>query len=134
MTIRMIWAGGRQDVSGEHPSDLLAELIPGYAGLSPQRRLAARVRHAEGSLNRIRQRLAAAFGPDGAAPTVLVDARRPETPGDPASPVLWLCTGDDERYLRSLAVAGDVFLTLGESRPPVEVPDPVASPPAAPIR
>ncbi|MET7951111.1 hypothetical protein [Micromonospora sp. NPDC005324] len=134
MTIRMIWAGSRQDVSAEHPADLLAELIPGYARLSPQRRRTARVRHAEGSLTRIRQRLAAAFGPDGAAPTVLVDARHPDAPGDPASSVLWLRTDDDERYLRSLATVGDIFLTLDEGRPPAEVPDPVVSRPADPIR
>ncbi|MEU1586889.1 hypothetical protein [Micromonospora sp. NPDC005710] len=131
MTIRMIGAGGRQDVSAEHPADLLAELIPGYAGLSPQRRRAARVRHAEGSLTRIRQRLAAAFGPDGAAPTVLVDTRHPHYP---ASSVLWIHTDDDERYLRSLAVVGDIFLTVDEGRPPAEAPDPVVSHPADPHR
>ncbi|MDG4809467.1 hypothetical protein O7634_22195 [Micromonospora sp. WMMD1120] len=127
MTIRMIWAGGRQDVSAEHPEDLLAELIPGYTGLPPQHRRTARIRHAEGSLTRIRQRLAAAFAPHGTAPTVLVDARHP---GDPASSVLWLCTDDDERYLRSLAAVGDIFLTLGVA----DVPDPVVSRPAAAIR
>ncbi|MGW5556456.1 hypothetical protein ACWER9_04420 [Micromonospora sp. NPDC003944] len=134
MTIRMIWAGGRQDVSAEHPADLLAELIPGYTGLSPQRRRAARVRHAEGSLTRIRQRLAAAFGPDGGAPTVLVDARHPDAPDETASPVLWLHTDDDERYLRSLAVVGDIFLTLddgtrGGATPQAPVPEPVVSRP-----
>ncbi|WP_410813454.1 hypothetical protein [Micromonospora sp. 067-2] len=134
MTLRMIWAGGRQDVSAEHPADLLAELIPGYAGLSPQRRRAARVGHAEGSLTRIRQRLVAAFGSDGAAPTVLVDTRHPDASGDPASPVFWLCTDDDERYLRSLAAVGDIFLALGDGTARALVPDPVVSRPPAPIR
>ncbi|MGW0218383.1 hypothetical protein ACWDXH_28725 [Micromonospora chokoriensis] len=129
MTIRMIGAGGRPDVSAEQPADLLAELIPGYAGLPPQRRRTARIRHAEGSLARIRQRLAAAFGPDGAAPSVLVDAGDPNTPGEDVAPVLWLRTDDDERYLRSLAAVGDILLILGEAT----IPDP-GSRPAAAIR
>jgi hypothetical protein len=126
MTIRMIGVGGRPDVSAEQPADLLAELIPGYAGLSPQRRRTARIRHAEGSLPRIRQRLAAAFGPDDAAPSVLVDAGHPNPPGEVVAPVLWLRTDDDERYLRSLAVVGDILLILDEAT----VPDPVSGPAA----
>lgn len=117
MTIRMIWAGGRRHVSAGHPADLIAELIPGYAILPPQRRRPARVTHAENSLARIRQRLAAAFGPDVAVPTVLVDVHHPDESRDANEPVIWLSTDDDERYLRSLATAGEIFLTLGERHP-----------------
>ncbi|MEV4629533.1 hypothetical protein AB0J90_25040 [Micromonospora sp. NPDC049523] len=117
MTIRMIWAGGRRHVSAGHPADLIAELIPGYAILPPQRRRAARVTHAESTLARIRQRLAAAFGPDGAAPTVLVDVHHPDESRGAVESVMWLSTEDDERYLRSLATVGEIFLTLGERHP-----------------
>ncbi|WP_433113057.1 hypothetical protein [Micromonospora sp. CA-246542] len=112
MTIRMIAADGGRHVMAEHPADLLAELIDGYARLPSRHRRAARVAHAERSLTRIRQRLLAGFGPDAVPPTVLVDVRRDGQHRDDAT--IWLDTDDDERYLRSLAAAGEIFLTVGE--------------------
>ncbi|WP_433534243.1 hypothetical protein ACQPZK_18840 [Micromonospora sp. CA-249363] len=115
MTIRMISADGGRHVLAEQPADLLAELIGGYARLPSRHRRAARVAHAQRSLARIRQRLAAGFGPDAVPPTVLVDVQHDAADGrhrDDAT--IWLDTEDDERYLRSLAVAGEIVLTVGE--------------------
>ncbi|MEU0546517.1 hypothetical protein [Micromonospora sp. NPDC005979] len=113
MTIRMISADGGRHVVAEHPADLLAELIDGYARLPSRHRRAARVAHAERSLARIRQRLAAGFGPDAVPPAVLVDVRHLEEPRDDTT-VMWLATDDEDRYLRSLAAVGEIFLTVGE--------------------
>ncbi|MFI5928474.1 hypothetical protein ACIA3K_21250 [Micromonospora sp. NPDC051543] len=115
MTIRMISADGGRHVLAEDPAELLAELIDGYARLPSRHRRAARTAHAERSLARIRQRLLAGFGPDAVPPTVLVDVHRAEVGGQHRDDdTIWLDTDDDERYLRSLAAAGEIFLTVGE--------------------
>ncbi|MET8281669.1 hypothetical protein [Micromonospora sp. NPDC005174] len=122
MTIRMISADGGRHVVAEHPADLLAALIDGYARLPARHRRAARVAHAQRSLTRIRQRLVAGFGAEAVPPAVLVDGQHHAPSRDDAT-VIWLDTDDEERYLRSLAAVGEIFLTVGEGHPRGMSPD-----------
>ena len=137
----VVFAGRSRNAAAGDLAVLLGELIPGYEALPGELRGPARVAHAEQSLGRIQRRVLSAYGSSGCdaeelrvllddspgrevprwwsapVPLVLVDAhfagRAGEArPGEAGGRIVWLETGDDESYLRSLAVAGEIFLAV----------------------
>ena len=135
---RMVYATGGRHVVADEPELLLDVLIDGYLELPEEQRRRARVAHAGQIRSRLQQRVLAAFGPSGLTPDeqraflaepeptqapaawsadvplILVDAHfadgpRPERA---AGRTVWLETDDDDGYLRSLAVAGEILLMI----------------------
>ncbi|SDT66626.1 hypothetical protein [Actinoplanes derwentensis] len=130
-------------MTSDDPEQLLAELIPGYLAVAPANRHAARIAHAERDLERMQQRVLTAYGsedcddaeldvlldtsasrqvPDlwsAPVPLLLIDAHFSDESGGPrpreaGGRIVWLETGDTDSYLRSLAVAGEIFLVIRE--------------------
>jgi hypothetical protein len=158
---QMVYGQGRQRVMADDPADLLSHLIPGYLDFPPELRPALRTSHAEESLHRLQQRINVAYGLDDVdsdewrllttrhagpvvidawsapVPLVLVNTHyapyteqsRPEERG---GRIVWLDTTDDETYLNSVALAGEIFLAVRveEESEPGETPEPA---PAAPV-
>lgn len=143
---RMVHAGRRGAVTADSPEELLDLLVDGYLEVPEHDRHRARVTHAEFIRGRLQQRVIAAFGPSGLdpdeqqaflaepaptripqawsadVPLVLVDAHfadRPR-PRRTAGRIVWLETGDDDGYLRSLAVAGEILLMVRQGVPDEE--------------
>ncbi|WP_157240049.1 hypothetical protein [Catenuloplanes japonicus] len=161
----MVYGQGRQRVMADDPAELLSHLIPGYLDFPPELRPALRVSHAEEALHRLQQRINVAYGLDdvdsdewrllttehggqvvidawsASVPLVLVDAHyapyteqpRPEERG---GRIVWLDTTDDETYLNSVALAGEVFLAVrADDEPePGETPEPASAAPVTPAQ
>ncbi|MFG1840397.1 hypothetical protein ACGFH8_18495 [Micromonospora sp. NPDC049175] len=137
---RMVWAAGERSVSADDPATLLAELIAGYQAVPEGRRRAVRTEHAELSLRRIQRRVLDAYDSfdcdseemqvllndranrrvpqrwSAPVPLVLIDAHFAEAgadrPREAGGRIIWLETEDEESYVRSLAVAGEIFLVI----------------------
>ncbi|MFI5838788.1 hypothetical protein ACIA8K_03605 [Catenuloplanes sp. NPDC051500] len=141
---RMVYAAGRREITSDDPVVLLAELIPGYAELPEAYRRRARIAHADRSLERIQGRVLSAFDSSGCdsdelqtllnspsnrrvpsrwsapVPLVLIDVHFPADDRQRPQPagggrIIWLDTRDDDAYLRSLAVAGEIFLIIRDT-------------------
>lgn len=140
---RMVYAAGSRDLVADDAGTLLAALIPEYAEIPAAHRRQARIVHAERSLERIQQRVLHAFGVSDCdsdelqtlvnspehrriparwsapVPLVLIDVHFPagqERPRESGNGrIVWLDTRDDDSYLRSLALAGEIFLTVREA-------------------
>ncbi|MFY1635492.1 hypothetical protein ACN27F_19830 [Solwaraspora sp. WMMB335] len=135
---RMVYAAGGCHVVADEPELLLDLLIDGYLKVPGELRQLARVGHAGQIRARLQQRVLAAYGPSGLAPDderafldepeptqapsswsvdvplILVDAHfadRPR-PDRAAGQTVWLETGDEDGYLRSLATAGEILLMI----------------------
>ncbi|MFC0530942.1 hypothetical protein [Phytohabitans kaempferiae] len=135
---RMVYAAAGRHLTADEPELLLNELIDGYLDLPEHLRHRARIQHAERIRGRLQQRVLAAFGPSGlapdelraflqeaaptrvpaswsaAVPVILVDAHFADgpLPSRSAGRIVWLDTTNDDEYLRSLAIAGEIFLMI----------------------
>jgi hypothetical protein len=145
---RMVYAGRQGTVTADSPDELLGLLVDGYLDIPEEDRHRARVTHAGRIRGRLQQRVLAAFGPSGLGPDeqrefldepeptsipplwsadvplILVGAHfadRPR-PRRAAGRIVWLETDDDDGYLRSLAVAGEILLMVRQGVPDQEDP------------
>ncbi|MDR7274275.1 hypothetical protein [Catenuloplanes atrovinosus] len=150
---QMVYEQGRKRVMSDDPAELLDHLIPGYLDLPEELHPALRLSHAEESVHRLQQRINVAFGLDesdperwrllttertrppaieawsGPVPLVLVAAHyAPHTelprPREEDGRIVWLDTEDDDSYLRSVALAGDIFLAMRVTDEPEPVDEP----------
>lgn len=165
---QMVYEQGSRRVAADDPAELLDHLIPGYLDMPEELHAALRVNHAEESVHRLQQRINVAFGLDeadsdewrllavewarppaieawsGTVPLVLIDVHyAPHTelprPRADGGRIVWLDTEDDESYLRSVALAGEVFLAVrvaDEPEPTADEPEPgpVEEPEPEPVR
>lgn len=135
----MVFDGGRRRSYADDLTVLTGELIGDYGDLAPAQRRAARAAHAHGVQAAVQARLIIAIGLAGCSsagrlvlddgwspapaiqawaepvPLVLVDSDYEPFTSTPRpigrdGHILWLDTTDDETYLTSLTVAGEVIL------------------------
>ncbi|ROO63220.1 hypothetical protein EDC02_5240 [Micromonospora sp. Llam0] len=134
---RMVYAAGGCHVVADEPELLVDVLIGGYLKIPEELRELARIGHAEQIRARLQRRVLAAYGPSGLSPDeerafldepapkqappswsvdvplILVDAHFAGRPRpDRAGRTVWLETSDDDGYLRSMAMAGEILLMI----------------------